>query len=357
VSLPATAVATAVAAAVAHLLMRLAGRRYTGPAPATRRLRRDLFVGSLLSVAGTIVALLLAGGTIHPAVSRVVAGPEVLVSILTMYGYTLAGSVVVLAGYLGFLPAIRRVRGLDLGYGRAALSVGRWLAVAGVVFALVTGGTLSVSLTPVTTAVGIVALTVGVYAGAPLLVRLSQPVRTPTPDEQRLLDRLCARAGADAHRLRVLERRDEVAAAALVRGPPGYRYLYVSDYLLDALDEDAAAAILALAVANARHTTYRVGVAGVVGGLLLGLLTAGRPLAALAVPVGSLPVAYLVGRRLVFRADARAADRLGDETVADALDRQADLHDASLDAGLFARLGSLRPSVGQRIDRLRTAAE
>lgn len=352
-SLPATLAATAVAAVVAHLLMRLVGRRYTGPDRATRRLRRDLFVGSLLSVAGTVLAVLLSGGTVHPAVGRLVSGPTVLVAVLTMYGYALAVSVVVLAGYLGFLPAIRRTRDLDLGYGKAALSVGRWLAVAGGVLAVVTGVTLSVSLTPVTVAVGMVVLAVGVYAGAPLLLRLSQPVREPTPDEQRLLDRLCARAGADGHRLRVLERTEEEAAQAFVRGPPGYRHLYVSDYLLDALDEDAAAAMVGIAVENARHTAYRLVLVAAAGGGLLAAIVAGRPLVAVAALVGGVGVGYLVGRRATFRADARVADRLGGETVADALDEVADIHDTEPDAGLLARLASQRPSLQQRMERLR----
>lgn len=356
-SLPATAAATAVAAVVAHLLMRLVGRRYTGPDRATRRLRRDLFVGSLLAVVGTALAVVLADGTVRPAVVRLVPGPAVLVAVLTMSGYALAASAVVLAGYLGFLPAIRRTRDLDLGYGKAALSVGRWLAVAGVVVALVTGVTLSVSLTPVTTAVGMVVLAGGVYTGSPLLLRLSQPVRAPRPDERRLLDRLCGRVGADGHRLRVLERRDEEAAHALVRGPPGYRHLYVSDYLLDALDEDAAAAMVGIAVENARHTAYRLVLVAVAGGALLAAIVAGRPVVALAALVGGVGVGYLVGRRATFRADARVADRLGGETVADAIEEVADIHDTDPDAGLLARLASQRPSLGQRMARLRGSPE
>lgn len=355
--LPAALAATAVAAVVAHLVMRLVGRRYTGPDRATRRLRRDLFVGSLLSVAGTALAVVLAGGTVRPTVVRLVAGPTIAVAVLTMYGYALAAGVVVLAGYLGFLPAIRRTRDLDLGYGRAALSVGRWLAVASVVLAVATGVTTSVSLTPVTAAGAVVVLAVGVYAGAPLLLRLSQSVRAPTPDEGRLLDRLCARVGADGHRLRVLERSEQEAAYALVRGPPGYRHLYVSDYLLDVLDEDAAAAMIGLAVENAHHTAYRLGIVAAAGGGILAAIVAGRPLVAVAALVGGVGVGYLVGRRVTFRADARVADRLGSGTVAAALDEVADLHDTEPDAGLLARLASQRPSLGQRTERLRANAE
>ena len=352
-SLPATVVATAVAAVVAHLLMRLFGRRYSGPARETRRLRRDLLVGSLVAVVGTALAVLLADGTVHPAVRSVVAGPPLLVTVLTFWGYTVCAVVVVLAAYLGFVPAIRRTREVELGYATAAVRLGRWLTVAGLLAATVAAGLVSVSLTPVTAAGVVLVLVAVLYVASPWLVALTQSVRTPTDAERARLDRLCTRAGATGYRLRVLDRSDEQAATAFVRGPPGARHLYVTDYLLAELDDDAVAATLAVTVANERHTAYRLGVVGVGGAGLLAAIAGGYPVGALGLLVVAPLLAYGFGRRLVFRADDRAAARVGSRTVADSLDRTADLHDASLDAGLLARVGSLRPSLGQRIDRLR----
>ncbi|WP_255198296.1 hypothetical protein [Halorarius litoreus] len=353
-SLPATLAATVIAAVVAHLLMRLLGRRYAAPERASRRLRRDLLVGSLFAVAGFAVAVLLAGGTVHPAVRTRVAGPPLLVTVLTFWGYSLCATAVVLAGYLGFLPAVRRTREVELGDATATVRMGRWLVVTGLLAATGAAVVYSVTVTPLTAAAAILVVALAAYLAAPWLIALTQSVRAPTDAELDRLDRLCAQAGATGYRLRVLDRRDEQAAVAFVRGPPGARSLYVTDYLLEVLDDDAVAAVLAVTVANERHTAYRLGVVGGVGAGLLAAVAAGYPFVALGLLVLAPLPAYALGRRLVFRADDRAASRVGSTTVADTLDRTADLHDASLDAGLLARIGSLRPSRGQRIDRLRS---
>ncbi|WP_255151621.1 hypothetical protein [Halorarius halobius] len=352
-SLPAFAAATAVTTVLAHGLMRLLGRRYGSSDRASRRLRRDLLVGSVLSLVGWLVAVVAADGSVHPAVANLLAGPEFARTLLTAYGYALAGTAVVLGTYLGYLPAIRRTREVELGTGTAAVRVARWLVVAALFAATAAAAAFSVSLTPLTAAVGVALVAAGAYLAAPWLIALTQSVREPTDEERARIDSLLDRADADGYRLRVLDRREEENASAFVRGPPGYRHLFVTDYLLDALDDDDAAAMLAVTTANARHTAYRLGLVAVGGGLLLATLSAGRPLVGVGLLVAVPTVGYPVGRRLVFHADDRAADAVGAGRVADALDTVAQLHDASLDAGLLARVLSLRPSVGQRIDRLR----
>lgn len=361
--------ALATTALVAHVAFRLHGRRAARSDRPSTRFRRAHAVGlPVVGVAAT-VALLIAGapgavGDALTAASPALASSPVSGFVVRL-ATTLGVAAVVLAGYLGSVPHLRAARDATLTDRRAARRFGAFLAGLAVAVALTVQaflGLLAVASATAAFVAVVAALAVVALAGSPWFIERLRDARDPTPEEVAVLDR----ADLDVAAVRVLPGADDRAATAFVRGLPGHHRLYVTDYLFDALDADDAAAVAAAAVGRerARYTPYRVGVAAVVLGVVgvepardaLGAVAGALGLPAWTATVGVLLGAAALlaaGRRLVYRGDDLAADHLGAATVADALERAAEINDLSLDAGRVGSLLRMRPSLGSRIDRLR----
>lgn len=159
----------------------------------------------------------------------------------------------------------------------------------------------------------------------------------------------------DVDRVLVVET-DGNSVEVSVRGPPGYRVLFVTDYVLGDLDAVTARALLAAEAGRqaVRYDEYRAAaatVAVVVGVAWFGGLV---PYSAGFVALGAVALVLLaVGRRLQYRADAIAADAVGPAELADAFETTARLHGRELDAPGWRGYLEVQPPLWNRIRRLR----
>lgn len=311
----------------------------------------------------TVIAMTAAGWldtTEHIAGAIPAVTDEVTMATL---GFVVPGFVWT-APYLGMFPAIREARDVDMTTWDLAAKLFRYLfvtlAVAVLATAVLTVGwdyppTWSQFALPI--CVGAVAL----YTAVPALVPLVSATRAPTDEERDRLEDATAAAGLSVRWIYVQRTRGGGIANVGVRGVPGWRVLVVSDHLLAEADDDVLAAMVAHSAGRAE--TYYVEVQGatVIGTALAALVPWLEP--PLPIPVSDVAatgVALLAGgtamwfvRRLVLRADAIAADRVGAERVADALDWLADVNDLPRTIAWWTSLRKMEPSIAMRLARLR----
>lgn len=371
-ALLASAGALATVSLVAAVAFSLYSRRLRGAADATAalvRLRRAFRFGLPVVYVVALVAMVAAGwfDAVDAAIGAIPGGVSVVGGAVALAAGLTAPAVAVFAGYFGAFPAARELREAEVSAATVAVRLARYAAgiaaiLVAAVLALSLAGDSLASGAGFATAVTVL-LGIG-WVGSPWLVRLLQSTREPTAAERERLDRLCADAGFDPHAVRVLDIADAKQAFAFVRGLPGRRHLFVSDYLLDELDDDALRAYLALRAGRSRvyHLEGRLAVVvatvQAVLGPLFGLVEVPGvdggtvALAGLAAGVAAL----WAGRRLVYRADDYAADRTDRETVEATLERFAELNDAPMDRGRVAAIRRMEPSLNDRIDRLRDRA-
>lgn len=354
------------------LAFSLYARRFRGADDATAalvRLRRAFRFGFPTVYVVTLVAMGVAGwpDTVDSLVDALPGSDSGVGTAITVVGALSAPAVAVLAGYFGAFPTVRALRDVNVSVRTVAVRLARYAAA---MVAVLTGTVVLV--TPVAagreTGLGflgaIAAVSALFWGGSPWLIRLFQSTRAPSTGERERLDRICRDVEFSPEDVRVLDVGDAKQAFAIVRGLPGRRYLFVTDYLLTELDEDLLRGYLALQAGRARvkHLEAKLGIVlGTIAlalGLLLGTVSVpglGSGVAALAViAVGA--VALWAGRRLVYRADADAADRTGRETVEETIRRFADLNDVPMEWGRLAAFRRMEPSLTRRIDRLRDRA-
>ena len=342
------------AAAVFWLAGSLAGR-LRHPA---RQLRRIVVFG--LPTAGLIAYVLLsladAGAVTRDALA---AGSEALAaSVVGVFAAQLTTALlavlVAAVGFLATLPAARDVRGLEMWDTASGLL--RYMVVAGVLLAAVLAAVvLTVSGDVLGSFVVLVGLAVALLASAPRLTRLVRSSRAPTAAERDRIEELRESADLDVADVVVLEATATRTAQAYVRGLPGRRTLFVTDYFLESLDDEAATAILAAeaGLADVWFLEYRTFAAALVGGLIL-VGIGYRPGVWYLLFLGGVALVLLWGgRQLRLRADEAAAARVGGEVLAIAIERVADLHDVQPGRGRTLNAFKMRPSLGRRIDRIR----
>lgn len=188
-----------------------------------------------------------------------------------------------------------------------------------------------------------------------LNVRLRR-TREPTETERDRLDRRCESTGLLPDRTFVVETVGEASVDVKTVGIPGYRVLLVTDYVLESLDDDVLTGLLAAEGGRAR--TYYAEFRAVAVTVVIGLLTttfAGFVSFDLGVPlIGVVALlAFAIGRRIQYRADAIAASRVGSETVAGAFESVADVRGIEPETGSWRTLFEIQPPLGDRIARLR----
>ncbi len=208
--------------------------------------------------------------------------------------------------------------------------------------------------------VGVVVLAFLAVEVGPLVVNdRFRDLREPTDPERAALDTLREAVGLDVDRVAVVVTSGAESVDVAVRGPPRRRVLFVTDYVLDGLDEDTALGLIA--AESGRVNTYygefrAVAVAAVVG-ILAAIVTTIVPfgsgfMAVIAVGVAS----FWVGRRVQYVADDRAADAVGAARVADAFERVADLRGVEPETGDWSTWFEVQPPLGDRIAALRDRA-
>ena len=200
-------------------------------------------------------------------------------------------------------------------------------------------------------------------------------LREPTSEERDRLAALRETAGLDVDRVAIEVSgagADEGGAGADdgeteidsvevgVRGPPRRRVLFLSEGVLDGLDEDVVIGLLA-AEAGRVETYYgefrAVAVAAVLA-ILAAIVTVAVPFqAGFASLVAVGVAAFWVGRRVQYAADDRAADAVGAARVADAFERVAALRGVEPETGDWSTWFEVQPPLGDRIAALRERAE
>lgn len=271
----------------------------------------------------------------------------------------LAAAGVTLATYATLVPAIRDVREIDLPLGTAVFRLGRYAvafaAFISVLFVLFFRTLLADGAT--FTAMVLPALIVVLALANPYLVRVFRKTRSPDPAERERLERLRERVGLSVGDIVVLDDADETLEIH-VRGVPGRRRLFVSEYLLGTFDDETIEALLAVHAGTLRSHHRGLASYSVLGFLVvaIGALLSGSGSAVTAVILLAivLPLPTLwAARRALFRADDYASGTVGTETVARALERSATEQNVDIVRGGFWYLLKTRPPLGRRIDRLR----
>lgn len=209
---------------------------------------------------------------------------------------------------------------------------------------------------------------VGVFAVIFLIVGLIGPMyaqlrlrdwREPTESDRQAIDDREPQEPVSLTRTVVIETVGEASVEVAIRGPPGYRVLFISDYVLEELDSEVGWALLSAEMARVRlfYRDYQVVAAAIA-------IALGTAAFLLVIPFelgfgGLLVVAALmltIGRRLQYRADRVAAETVGAAELADAFETIGELHGADLSSGGWRTYLEVQPPLGDRIERLRDQA-
>lgn len=203
-------------------------------------------------------------------------------------------------------------------------------------------------------------------------------LREPTGPERAALDALRAAAGLDVERVAIIESdegrdvddpsatssatdlaADSGSIDVAVRGPPRRRVLFLTERVLDGLDEDVAIGLLAAEAGRVEtyYGEFRAVAIAVVLGVLAAIVTATVPFEAGFASVIALGLAaFWVGRRVQYAADDRAADTVGATRVADAFERVATERGVDPETGDWSTWFEVQPPLGDRIAALRERA-
>jgi len=321
--------------------------------PVTRY--RQLYLGVILplTLLSYVVFRLLGLG-------YVVVGGEtgILETLLATFAELFAAGVVGLAAYTPTVPGVRSVRDIELATGRAFVRMGRYILGLSAVVTVV-AAPLETGLSPLALLVVVAVLIVAGQAAAPWLIPLVRSVQRPDESTMDALEHLKQQAGLTVRDVRILDTEQEETANLTVRGLPGYRRLFVTSTFLDVFDDETATALLAVQ-AGRQHARV---LARVVGGLLLALVPLFVALADIGplwplvgLSLGLIILSLWAARRGTRVADDYAAERVGPDTVADALERYATAHDMEPSRRRIPNPFSKSPPLGNRIDRLRAQA-
>jgi Zn-dependent protease with chaperone function len=221
-----------------------------------------------------------------------------------------------------------------------------------------------------------VALVVGVGVVAALAVAVGplyaadrfRDLREPTEAERAQIAALAEPGGLGVDRIAIEsvggedaggESAAEGPAEVSVRGPPGRRVLFLTEDVLTDLDEDVAIGLFAAEAGRVAtfYAEFRAVAVGAVLATLAAVVTALVPFEsgfAALVAVGL--VSFWAGRRVQYAADARAADAVGADRVADAFERGAARRGVEPETGDWSTWFEVQPPLGDRIERLRERA-
>jgi|AntRauMinimDraft_4_1070384.scaffolds.fasta_scaffold00127_8 Zn-dependent protease with chaperone function len=204
-------------------------------------------------------------------------------------------------------------------------------------------------------------------------------LREPTGPERAALDALRAAAGLDVDRVAIIESNEDCdidssdtdtpsatdpaadsgSIDVAVRGPPRRRVLFVTERVLNDLEEDVAVGLLAAEAGRVKtyYGEFRAVAVAVVLGVLAAIVTATVPFEAGFASVIALGLsAFWVGRRVQYAADDRAADAVGATRVADAFERVATERGVEPETGDWSTWFEVQPPLGDRIAALRERA-
>ncbi|MGM0446643.1 MAG: peptidase [Methanobacteriota archaeon] len=225
-----------------------------------------------------------------------------------------------------------------------------------------------------------VALVVGVAVVAALAVSVGplyaadrfRDLREPTDAERAQIAALAEPGGLDVDRIAIesvgvggdvagdgAEPAGPGSAEVSVRGPPGRRVLFLTADVLTDLDEDVAVGLLAAEAGRVEtyYAEFRAVAVGAVLATLAAVVTALVPFESGFAAVVAVGLAsFWAGRRVQYAADARAAEAVGADRVADAFERVAERRGVEPETGDWSTWFEVQPPLGDRIARLRDEA-
>jgi Zn-dependent protease with chaperone function len=316
-------------------------------------------VSGLLVVIG---GLFLVPDMILSEVAPPVTDSRVTVLLSPLVAITVGLLLTDVAAYLGVHPADRRLRGTDDGAATAggrfarALIVSFLPLIAWFAFVLLAGESGSA------TRLGglVVFMLLLTVLGPVLVLRAQETYRLDEPLRSRLLAQ-CESYGLQVRDLRAIRGRSARVANAMITGVlPRFRYVLITDHLLDNFSEDELEAVVAHEIGHGRqhHLLIKTGswlvlvVAITVGGALPD--PAGAVVGVLAIPalIGLFVVQGRLGIALEERADDYAVAHVGVEPVVRALEKLADLNMTKRRTGAFWNALQQHPGMDRRIGRL-----
>jgi len=283
--------------------------------------------------------------------------PSVLGGVLTDFVEFFAAGLVWLAGYAPTIRGVREVRDIELSTGHALIKMARYVLGLSVVVAVVIAPLQLVpsGASPIVLVIGLAFMGVVFLYASPWIVPILRSTSDPTDETADRITTLRTRAGLEIRDAFVLDTDDEETASTLVRGPPGYRRLFVTSTFLDAFDDETATALLAIEAGrlNSHVLETRLSTVIVAGVALVGSVTGVGPRwPVLGVSFGVLLVGFWLSRRGVRAADEYAAEQVGATAVTEALNRYAEVHAMTPARRRFPNPLSVNVALGDRIDRL-----
>lgn len=189
---------------------------------------------------------------------------------------------------------------------------------------------------------------------SPVLGALKLGSRQPTDAERDRLESLFADTGVDVRAVRVRDR--DTPLSVSISGPPGVRTLFLTASAFETFDDETLAAVLVARDEQvgqfewlARLSVVFAAVVPIVWGVLTEISLVVGLVATLVV----LLVGFAGTRRLRYRADAKAAARVGRATLVAAYERTLEGADFDLEEAAGSSILSPTPSIGARLERLR----
>ena len=252
----------------------------------------------------------------------------------------------------------RMIRGIAVGVGFPLL----WFTVLNVVQTALPEGW--------TQAFGTIALILVILAVAPIFVMLIFGRGRMDPRLHEELLRFTRELGLKVRDVGVIKGRSEKLGNALIVGLlPRLKYIFVTDYLVDAMSEEELKAVVAHEIGHGKrhHLLFKFGVPFVVifGIAALMALAAALESSALAPVLVTLPILVIVaivvlqgvvGIRLEKSADDYACETVGLEATVSALDKLAEINMAKRKPGRVFSVLSQHPGIEERVQRLRRRA-
>lgn len=358
--LPTTALGTF---AAAFLLVRLRARRVERRSLADdrklKKLRRSVYLAVGVLVVPDLVILVtnsaldpFLGGLewVAPSLTRHDATETVAVVAVSLLFALVAMAAAALAAY----PTERRIRGLSTTSGEALRTTARalvlGLAPIGLWFTGLALRPHGVASNPLLSVAYLAALAAVISTASPLFVLPLLQAYRPEPELAGRLEGMCERFRLRVRGVRVYKGRAHRSANALFVGIlPWFRFVVVSDYLLDTFPDDEIEAVMAHEIAHGKQRHLVVGLA------FTALLFAFHlvPLGGLLFLLGIYVARPALSRRLECRADDFAAAHVGVDATVRALERLGQANESPRRQRRWSVLFADHPDLDHRIERLR----
>ena len=217
-----------------------------------------------------------------------------------------------------------------------------------------------------------IAFLVGIFTVGPLAIGKAFGYAEMDPQLRERLRSFVRSQGVKVRDVRAIKGNPDKHANAILAGLiPGFRYIFITDYLIDGLEEEELKAIVAHEVGHAkkRHLLIKFGAPFLALGVVIGAMALLAGLDVIHGPAVGLVVlaAFLlmipatlvfqgaVGLKLEYAADDFAQRAVGLEPTISALEKLAELNMAKRKTGRVFNLLSQHPSIEERIKKLRSA--